>query len=167
VLDAPRILRILTNHRVQYVVIGGLAMITHGSSHVTEDLDICYRRTDENIVALAEALSPFHPYLRGVPAGLPFSFDPPTIRAGLNFTLTTDLGAIDVFGELAGVGDYEAALAHSEQYEIYGVAVRVLSLEALIASKKVAGRPKDQSHLLELEELKKLRDAATGEPPAG
>lgn len=154
--DAEPLLRRLRNHHVEYVVIGGLAMVTHGSAHITRDLDICYSRTPKNIAALVAALVPLHPYLRGAPPGLPFRFDEATIKAGLNFTLETDLGLLDVLGEVAGIGGHEQAVAQSQEFEVYGIAVRVLSLDALIASKKAAGRPKDQSHILELEELKKL-----------
>jgi hypothetical protein len=154
------ILKDLAKHRVEYVLIGGQAMTLQGSAHVTFDLDLCYARTKENIAALAMALALHDPYLRGAPPGLPFRFDPPTIQAGLNFTLQTDLGDIDVLGEVSGVGSYEQALAQSEAKTVFGVIVRILSIDALIAAKKAAGRLKDRNHILELEELKKMRDAA-------
>jgi hypothetical protein len=161
--DPAAILSQLLKHQVELVLIGGLAMRTHGSAHVTDDLDICYHRTATNIASLAAALAPLHPYMRGAPPGLPFHFDAETIQAGLNFTLTTDRGPVDVLGEVSGVGTYEQALAQSEERALFGLTVRVLSLDGLIAAKKAAGRRKDQAHLLELEELKKLKDA----PPEG
>jgi hypothetical protein len=154
------ILKDLAKQRVEYVLIGGQAMTLQGSAHVTFDLDLCYARTKENIAALAMALAPHHPYLRGAPPGLPFRFDPLTIQAGLNFTLQTDLGDIDVLGEVSGIGSYEQALAQSEEKTVFGQVVRVLSVDGLIAAKKAAGRVKDRNHILELEELKKMRDAA-------
>ncbi len=154
------LIRRLVDHRVEFVLIGGLAMAAHGSSAVTKDLDLCYNRMPGNMTALANALAAIHPYLRGVPPGLPFRFDVPTIQAGLNFTLITDDGDVDLLGEISGVGTYEQASAQSEERELYGLTVRILSLDGLIAAKKAAGRAKDQTHLLELEELKKLRDAA-------
>lgn len=157
--DAPATLRQLSSHQVEYILIGGLAMIAHGSASITKDLDVCYGRTPKNISALAAALLPIHPCLRGAPPGLPFRFDVPTIQAGLNFTLVTDLGDIDLLGEVAGVGDYEKARLLSEERTLFGLQVHILSLEGLIAAKKAAGRTKDRLHLLELEELKKLRDA--------
>lgn len=77
----------------------------------------------------------------------------------MNFTLTTDFGWIDLLGEVAGIGTYDDVLAQSIEQELYGLAVRVLSLDGLIAAKGAAGRNKDYSHLLELEELKKLRES--------
>jgi hypothetical protein len=159
VIDPAPILHQLTAHQVEFIVIGGLAMRVHGSAHITDDLDVCYRRTPDNLKAVAAAFAPLHPYLRGAPAGLPFRFDVPTIQAGLNFTLTTDHGFIDLLGEVSGVGRYDQALARSVEAEMFGLKVRVLSLDGLISAKKAAGRLKDRNHLLELEELKKLRDA--------
>jgi len=158
-LDPAPLLRLLTEKQVDYVLIGGLAMRAHGSAHLTEDLDICYRRTPENLRAVAAALAPAHPYLRGAPPGLPFRLDEATLQAGMNFTLTTDFGWIDLLGEVSGIGPYDMVLAQAVEQELYGLAVRVLSLDGLIAAKRAAGRNKDHSHLLELEELKKMRDA--------
>src|SRR6516164_2571925 len=73
--DAASLLRCLVDGSVGFVLIGGLAMRTHGSAHITEDVDVCYSRTPENCANLARALSPLHPYLRGAPPGLPFHFD--------------------------------------------------------------------------------------------
>jgi hypothetical protein len=157
--DASPILQQLAVHQVEFVIIGGLAMRIHGSAHVTDDLDICYRRTPANMQAVAAAFAPLHVYLRGAPAGLPFRFDALTIQAGLNFTLTSDHGFVDLLGEVSGVGGYDQALARSIEAEMFGLKVRVLSLDGLIAAKKAAGRMKDRNHLLELEAMKKLRDA--------
>jgi hypothetical protein len=157
-LDMTGILRHLADHHVEYVVIGGLAMIAHGSAYITKDLDICYSRSPRNLAAVVDAFASLHPYLRGVPVGLPFHFDIPTIQAGLNFTLTTDLGDVDLLGDVAGIGSYEKVLAQSEERTVFSLPVRVLTLDGLIAAKKAAGRVKDRNHLLELEELRKLRD---------
>jgi hypothetical protein len=159
VIDASPLLHQLADHGVEFVVIGGLAMRIHGSAHITEDLDVCYRRTPANMQAVAAALAPLHPYLRGAPSGLPFHFDVMTIQAGLNFTLTTDHGWIDLLGEVSGVGGYDQTLTQSVEREMFGLNVRVLSLDSLIAAKKAAGRNKDLRDLLELEAMKKLRDA--------
>jgi hypothetical protein len=151
VIDALPILSQLTTHKVECVVIGGLAMRIHGSAHITDDLDVCSRRTPENTKAVAAAFIPLHLYLRGAPAGLPFHFDPPTIQAGLNFTLTTDHGYVNLLGEVSGVGGYDQALAQSVEAELFDLKGHVLSLDGLIAAKKAAGPLKDRNHLLELE----------------
>jgi hypothetical protein len=91
------ILKLLKNADVEFIVIGGVAMVAHGSAHVTFDIDICYRRTKENITKVCEVLAPFQVKLRGAPSELPlpFRFDVETVRRGLNFTLDSDLGDID------------------------------------------------------------------------
>ena len=162
VFDAPGIVRKLVSQHVEFVVVGGLAMAVHGSAYLTKDLDVCYHRTAANLAALAAALAPLHPYLRGVPPGLPFRLDVPTLQAGLNFTLNTDLGDLDLLGEVSGIGDYSQALAQSQEKALFGMQVRVLTLDGLIAAKKAAGRNKDRNHLLELEELKKMREGGQG-----
>ncbi len=155
-IDFEQALTALAEARARFVIVGGLAVTIHGSSYVTFDLDFCYARDRENLSRLMQALSPYHPRLRGAPAGLPFRFDEDTLRGGLNFTLATDVGDIDLMGEVAGVGDYAAALASSQRVELFGAAFDVLTLDALIASKRAAGRPKD---LLVLPELEALREA--------
>ncbi len=161
-VDVAGIISHLIAHRVEFVVIGGQAMRAQGATYITEDLDVCYRRTPQNIAALSAAFAPLHPYMRGAPPGLPFHFDAPTIQAGLNFTLQTDLGDVDVLGEVSGLGNYERVCAHSDELTVFGSKVRVLSLDGLIAAKKAAGRNKDRAHILELEELKKLRESGQG-----
>jgi len=157
VFDPSALLRQLTAYRVPFVLIGGLAMTAHGSAHVTQDLDLCYSRAKGDIDLLVAALAPFHPYMRGAPPGLPFRLDAPTVQAGLNFTLVTDLGDIDLLGEVSGIGFYEQVLAQSVEKTLYEMPIRVLSVDGLIAAKKAAGRTKDKLHLLELEEIKKLQ----------
>jgi predicted nucleotidyltransferase len=159
-IDASPIILQLIKHDVEFVLIGGMAMRAQGSAHITEDIDFCYRRTPANIKALSDAFAELHPYLRGAPPGLPFRFDAPTIQAGLNFTLTTDHGDVDFLGEVSGIGNFDQVLGRTTVNEMYGLKVQVLSVDGLIAAKKAAGRGKDRQHLLELEELKKLRDAA-------
>jgi len=161
-LQDRQIIHQLTDQGVEFVLIGGLAMRAHGSAYITEDVDVCYSRTKENIKQLADAMAPFHPYMRGAPAGLPFRFDAPTIEAGLNFTLITDLGEIDFLGEVSGLGNYEKVVAQSEELIFYERKVRVLSLDGLLIAKRTAGRRKDHGHILELEELKKMRDEGVG-----
>lgn len=91
-IDFEKTLMLLSEAGVRFVIIGGLAITIHGSSYVTFDLDICYARDDENLARLAHAFQACNPCLRGAPTGLPFRFDEATLKRGLNFTLTTDVG---------------------------------------------------------------------------
>jgi hypothetical protein len=102
--DFEGLLRALAGGDVEYIVIGGVAGKAHGSPRLTLDLDVVYARSAENILRLTAALAPLEPYLRGAPRGLPFRFDPDTVRRGLNFTLRTTLGDIDLLGEVTEAG---------------------------------------------------------------
>lgn len=149
--DFERLLAALNAAQVEYVIIGGFAATIHGSAHVTVDLDIVYGRRKANIERLVAALAPFKPYLRGAPPGLPFHFDVSTVERGLNFTLTTTAGDLDVLGEATGAGTYDALLPRSEPRTVFGFECRFVNLETLIHLKRAAGRPKDFERLAELE----------------
>ena len=149
--DFEGLLTILTDAGVEFIVIGGFAATAHGSAYVTVDLDLVYRSTPTNVERLAHALAPLDPYLRGAPPGLPFHFDAQAIHQGLNFTLSTTAGDLDLFGEATGGGTYEALLPHSEWREIAGLDCRFVTLQALIRLKRAAGRPRDLERVAELE----------------
>lgn len=151
--DFAHLLKCLTEGDVEFIVIGGFAATVHGSAHVTVDLDIVYRRTPENILRLARALDPLGPYPRGAPPGLPFRFDLPTIERGLNFTLATSAGDLDLLGEAAGGGNYDVLLPHSQVREVFDLECRFVNLEMLIRLKRAAGRPRDLERIAELEAL--------------
>ncbi len=146
----------LVDNDVEFVLIGGVAITLHSSAYVTQDLDFCYSRTSANLVRLCAALQQFKPRARGLPAELPFIFDESTLRNGTNFTFSTTIGDIDLLAEVAGVGDYTVAKDKSVDFTIYDRIVKVLDLDALIASKQAANRTKDQ---LVLPELLALREA--------
>lgn len=149
------ILGALLAEQVEFVVVGGVALIARGAPRTTEDIDICYRRDEANLERLARALLPLHPYLRGVPPGLPFTLDAPTLAAGLNFTLTTTAGDVDLLGELSGLGAFEQVKAVSSPLALYGGQVYVLDLAGLERAKKAAGRVKDLADLAFIAEIKK------------
>ena len=151
--DFERLLAVLTHAGVEFIVIGGFAATAHGSAHVTVDLDVVYRRSGDNLGRLADALDPLRPYLRGAPPGLPFRLDPDTLRRGLNFTLVTQAGDLDLLGEATGGGTYEALLPHSEVRDVGGLECRFVDLPTLIRLKRAAGRPKDLERIAELEAL--------------
>ncbi len=152
-IDVARVLQALNAAGVEYVVIGGLAATAHGSARLTQDLDIVYGRSPENLKRLVAALAPHHPYLRGAPPGLPFLFDAETLRRGLNFTLTTDLGDVDLIGEAVGGGTYDALRPHAIELDLGGVRLPCAGLRTLIQLKRAAGRPKDLEVIAELEAL--------------
>ena len=151
--DFGRLLEALATHDVGYIIIGGFAATAHGSAFVTVDLDVVYDRSADNVERLVSALEPLSPYLRGAPPGLPFRLDEQTIARGLNFTLRTSAGDLDLLGEATGGGTFEALLPHTELRQVLGVTCRFVDLETLIRLKRAAGRPKDIERIAELEAL--------------
>jgi hypothetical protein len=149
------LLQRLADAGVRFSVIGGVALIARGVQRSTEDLDVAYARDRENLSRLAGALAPIHPRLRGVPADLPFVLDEASLRSGLNFTLDTDLGPLDLLGEVPGLGTFEHVDAASSELEIAGVRMLVLTLEGLERAKRAAGRPKDIVDLGYIQALKR------------
>lgn len=154
------LLRVLQDADVRFIVIGGVAGIGHGSARFTQDVDVVYERSPDNVKRLVEALRPLSPYPRGAPPGLPFLWDERTVLNGLNFTLTTDLGWLDLLGEIVGGGAYGDLVPHSEEHELFDRTHLMLDLPTLIRVKRAAGRPKDFEAIAELEALLEERQAA-------
>ena len=152
-LDA---LEVLIGQRVRFVVIGGFGAQLLGAPLVTQDLDVCYSRDDENLERLAAALHDLHASLRGAPSGVPFKLDAKTLKAGNHFTFLTDAGALDILGSPSGArGGYEELLPAAVEVALDAYRVKVASIDDLIRMKRAADRPKDRAVL---EELGALRD---------
>ncbi|HEY3456390.1 MAG TPA: hypothetical protein VGK64_17565 [Bryobacteraceae bacterium] len=151
--DFEALLAALAEHEVAFILVGGVAAIAHGSARLTQDLDIVYQRSPGNLQRLVATLATHKPYLRGVPKGLPFVWSHATLAGGLNFTLTTSLGDIDLLGEIPGGGRYEDLLPNTIELRIFETRCLCLSLSQLIRAKRAAGRPKDWESLAELEAI--------------
>jgi hypothetical protein len=145
----------LISHGVDFVLIGGLAGISHGSSYPSYDLDVLYARDHDNVVRLVAALKEIGVRLRGAPADLPLVLDAKTIENGANFTFVTPYGDLDVLADAAGMPSYDELKAAAVNRELFGHVVKVASIDHLIAMKRAAGRTKDR---LMLEEYIVLAD---------
>ncbi|HEX7278095.1 MAG TPA: hypothetical protein VF255_00600 [Solirubrobacterales bacterium] len=143
--DLRRLLGPLVDHGVDFVLIGGMAGIARGSSYPSYDLDVAYAPDKANVRRLISALEEIGVRLRGAPADLPFQLDQPTFENGANFTFVTPFGDLDVLADVAGIRSYEELTAAAEEKEIFGLPVRVASLDHLIAMKRAANRPKDRN----------------------
>src|SRR3972149_7011606 len=130
--DLPGLLRCLSQAGVEYILVGGVAATAHGSARPTQYIDVVYRRSPENISRLVSALGDKKPYIRGTPPGLPFRWDARTIERGLDLTLTTELGDIDLLGEITGGGTYEDLMPHCITIKVFGIECLCLGLERLI-----------------------------------
>jgi len=151
--EFDKLLPLLVHGGIEFILIGGVAGIVHGAARLTYDVDVVYARTAANLRRVAAALKPAEPYLRDAPAGLPFTLDESTLRNGLNFTLTTRLGDLDLLGEVVGGGGYRDLLPHTFDVEAFGVKFKCVDLRTLIRLKRAAGRPKDLEAIAELQGL--------------
>lgn len=147
--DLRRLLAPLIKHGVDFVLIGGMAGIARGSNYPSYDLDVAYARDKANVGRLVSALKDIEVRLRGAPADLPFQLDERTIENGANFTFITPFGDFDVLADVVGIRSYDELVAKSEEKDVFGLPVRVASLDHLIAMKQAANRPKDRNMLEE------------------
>lgn len=144
---APQIaelLRPLVSHGVDFVLIGGMAGLSHGSNYPSYDVDVAYARDRSNLERLVAALEEIGVTLRGAPSDLPFQLDARTFEKGANFTFTTPYGDLDVLADVGGVSSYEQLREAAEEQELAGVSIRVASIDHLIAMKSAANRTKDK-----------------------
>jgi predicted nucleotidyltransferase len=164
--EKPALIRIaehLEFHGVEFVVIGGQAAALLGSPIPTYDVDLCYRRTSENLERLATALRELHPSLRGAPPGLPFRLDAESLALGANFTFDTDEGPLDLLGWVEPLGTYEDLLSSCNAINVGAFCLQVIGLDDLIAVKRHLGRPKDQATLVQLEAIRRMVDEGRSE----
>lgn len=151
------LLRELVASGVDFVVVGGIAMISHGSARNTRDLDIVYAVERANLKALGEVMVRLGARLRGVDEQVPFVPDARTLRQTSMLTLDTPLGWIDLLVSPAGSPTYAQLRSHAERVTIDGIVVLIASLDDLESMKRAAGRPKDLLDLEEIEVIRRLR----------
>ena len=151
------ICQLFLSQGVEFLIIGGQAEYLFGSPRVTMDVDLCYRRDTENLRRLATCLQAMGAKLRNVPPEVKFLLDHQTLKMGCNFTFSTQLGDLDLLGEVEPLGGYEAILAHHEEYDFGGYVVRTIGLEDLLRVKLHINRVKDQESIVQLQAIKRLR----------
>jgi hypothetical protein len=144
------LLRRLNNGGVPFVIIGGVAAIAHGSARLTEDVDLCVPLTHENAVQIIRAFRGLNPRWRMRPDLPIVTEDSENLRGLKNMYLRTDLGQIDILGELPGVCGVDELEARSVEMIFAGIPCRVLDIDTLIQAKEFAGREKDRPALTEL-----------------
>jgi hypothetical protein len=154
-LEADAMVACLNRHGVQYVLIGGLAAVLHGSPQVTFDADICPARDPENLGRLAAALREMKARLRAAdaPDGVAFSCDASFLAGVQMLNLVTAHGDLDVSFEPSGTEGYPDLVRRASRMTLKGESVSVAALEDVIRSKEAAGRLKDQAALPILRQL--------------
>lgn len=142
--------RALARARVEYVLIGGLAAVLHGAPIITQDADICPRRTPENARRLATALRAMRARVRTVtePDGLDFACDAAFLDRMKMVNLATRFGDFDISFEPGGfTGGYDDLVSQATTFNIEGIPVKAAALSDIISSKQAADRPKDHAAL--------------------
>lgn len=159
-LDVEEMLRRLTAGGVDFIVIGGIALVLSGSARLTRDLDIVFAPDSGNLMALGNALVGLHAKLRDVEDEIPFVPDAATLRNVQLLTLTTSAGWLDVHRDVEGAPAYERLRRNANRVDLGGFSVLVAAPEDMIAMKRVAGRPQDLADIAELEAILRLRGTA-------
>ena len=152
--DFSTLLKRLADAGLDFVIVGGFAAVTHGSSYVTRDVDICALLTSDDVAKLRAALAEWNPRHRMTPQRLSFMVHPTAGAPVKNLYLQTDKGIVDVLSSVLGVGDFERLKRESIEIEVDGVRYRVMSLRDLIIAKEAMGREKD---LLTAKELRAIQ----------
>jgi hypothetical protein len=150
--DPVALLRVLDEQGVDFVVIGGVAARLHGAPILTQDIDVTPASDAGNIDRLARALRAIHARLRSPhePAGVEFPIEARFLAANRSWTLTTDVGDLDIVFEPAGTNGYGDLVAEADRLTVAEnppLRVFVASLSAVIRSKEAAGRDKDRAAL--------------------
>jgi hypothetical protein len=156
------LLKILTSHEVEFVVVGGVAGVLHGSRLVTQDVDICAPLAPENLARIQAALASLHPRFRVTSENRPLPADPAALSGFRNLYLITDLGQLDILSEITGIGSYKEVASHSIAVDLAGASCRVLDLETLLRAKRALNLPKDRHAIVELEAI---RERISGRQP--
>ena len=151
-----RLLEVLVRNEVEFLIAGGVAGLLEGAPILTLDLDVVYRKTDENIQRLLRALEEIHARYRD-PAGRLILPDADLLRRNRFNLLLTDLGLLDALGDLGAGFGYEDLIGRTHAYEVEGLRVRALDLQALIEAKERANRDKDRAVLPVLRRTLELR----------
>jgi predicted nucleotidyltransferase len=155
--SARRLLERLVAGEVDFVVVGGIAAVAHGSATLTGDLDISYAPDEANLDRLGRVLVELGAHLRGVTDDVPFIPDGRTLRRTRVLTLETPAGNLDLLAQPDGAPVYDRLRERADREQIAGVEVLIASLDDLIAMKRAAGRPKDLVAVEELEAIRRLR----------
>ena len=151
--DPLALLRALTAKGTDFVVIGGIAAVLHGSPRVTQDPDVSFATDRGNLEALGDALQDLEARLAGIDEDLPFVADAQTLSRVVVLTLETAHGRLDVLAAPSGAPPYAQLRANAARFDVGGVYVLVASIADLLAMKRAAGRPKDLADVAELEVL--------------
>ncbi|MDC0668505.1 hypothetical protein [Nannocystis radixulma] len=164
--DTPDLLQRLLAAGFDFVILGGVAAVVHGSAYNTDDLDVAAVFTADNMARLLAALRPLHPRNAARPDLGELDVTPEQLARHRNLYLVTDSGRLDVLGEVPPIVSVAEIDSAAEKVDFLGATCKVIALDHLITIKESVGRPKD---LLVVAELKAIRDRLRNapRPPSG
>lgn len=149
--DPERILDALNVHGVDYVIVGGLAVQTHGHMRTTVDIDVLPRPDPLNLGRLADALNDLHARVLNAGAeGL--AIDAAMLPRATLWQFATPHGAIDVLHDAPGAAPYEELRGRALPIALGGKRIAVASRDDLISMKRASARPVDLEDLAVLAE---------------
>jgi predicted nucleotidyltransferase len=146
--------RRLIEARVEFVLVGGFAALSHGVMRSTRDVDICCRFSAANLMRIQKAFADLHP-VHFPRTDLPLQLTPEICAELKNLYLKTDLGRVDCLDEVLGIGNFDEVLKNSVELELPAGKCRVISIDALIRAKEAMDRDHDRITVKELKEIKK------------
>lgn len=151
-LDAEQILRVLAEHAVDYVIVGGLAVQTHGHVRTTVDIDVYPSPDPSNLARLADALNALDAQILN-PGSEDMKIDAKTLPRATLWQFETRHGAIDVLHDAPGAPPYAELRARALEIELGDLRLAVAGLDDLISMKRASARPVDLQDLAALVEL--------------
>lgn len=162
--DFLEILRILTTHKVDFLVVGGVCAVLHGAPLSTFDLDVVHSRKPDNVARLLAALEALDARYR-FPTGQRLKPGASHLSSPGHQLLRTRLGLLDLLGVVGANRPYEELVASSVEVEAgEGVRIRILDLAALIRIKEETAGEKDRA-VLPLLRWTLLEKLAARRPP--
>lgn len=158
-LDPGRIIQVLKQHDVRYILIGALAARLYGFPRLTADAGISPQDDPANVARLAKALIELNAkiYTDSIPEGLEFDCSPAMLARAKLWNLVTSAGRIDIAFNPSGTGGYDDLLDNAVKFEAFGVEFLAASLDDIIRSKEAAGRPKDREDVAILRSIRKMQ----------
>jgi predicted nucleotidyltransferase len=141
-LDAERILRVLDEEKVEYVLIGGLAVQTHGHVRTTNDADLIPAPDPSNLERLARALRVLGARVLN-PGQEGIEIDAKMLPRATIWQFATRDGGIDVMHEVPGGRSYAELSARALRVRLDEIDVTVVGLDDLIQMKLARGRSLD------------------------
>ncbi len=145
--DYEAILRVLAEHRADFIVIGGVSAVLQGTPITTFDLDVVHSRAPENLDRLLKALQALDAYFREQPSRR-LRPDRSHLSSAGHQLLMTRYGPLDLLGTVTGNRSYEDLVGHTvEQPLDEELRIRLLDLQTVILLKEETGRDKDRAVL--------------------